>query len=283
MPARTSGAGMRGGSLVVRGNAGAFAATGMQGGQDPHLREHGGFPRRGASPATTRGCRGGLVLVDGNTGDRLGDRMRRGHGADRRERGRLLRLPDGGWDHRGLGQVGSSPAWACGGAHSCCGQTPGPLPPTFNDCGEYPLNFLTLLVRSWRTLQSKFATLPDSRLPRAALHGRPRQRRPRRDSGPDLGAPRQTCRRHDVPLALPTAYLLAPAAGATPGRHRPWRAANGDTPTTDGIPAGTGNMTSLKMNERARDIADVMAEESDGPPGRQSPSCREARGSSTRG
>jgi formylmethanofuran dehydrogenase subunit C len=155
------GAGMRGGSLVVRGNAGAFTATGMGGGRI-HIYGNTGDFLGAALPGAHHGMQGGLVLVDGNTGDRLGDRMRRGMVLIEGNAGdycasRMVAGTIAVW-----GRVGSFPGLGMRRGTLLLGETPGSLLPTFNDCGEYPLNFLTLLVRSWRTLQSKFATLPDS-------------------------------------------------------------------------------------------------------------------------
>jgi formylmethanofuran dehydrogenase subunit C len=43
-------------------------------------------------------------------------------------------------------------------------QAPPALLPTFNDCGVHPLTILTLLARSWRDLEGRFAALPETGL-----------------------------------------------------------------------------------------------------------------------
>jgi len=155
------GAGMTGGSLVVHGNTGAYTATGMRGGRI-HVYGNTGDFLAAAVPGDRHGMKGGLVLVDGDTGDRLGDRMRRGtvlvHGnAGAYCASRMVAGTIGVW-----GKVGGSPGLGMRRGTLLLAETPVALLPTFNDCGAYPLNFLTLLIRSWRTLQSAFAALPDS-------------------------------------------------------------------------------------------------------------------------
>ncbi len=155
------GAGMSGGSLVVRGNLGAYAATGMRGGRIHVYGSTGDF-LAAALPGDRHGMQGGLVLVDGDTGDRLGDRMRRGtvlvHGnAGAYCAARMVAGTIGVW-----GRVGGFPGLGMRRGTLLLAEPPEALLPTFNDCGAYPLNFLTLLIRSWRTLQSAFASLPDS-------------------------------------------------------------------------------------------------------------------------
>ena len=157
------GAGMTGGSIVVRGNVGAYAATAMQGGRIHVYGSTGDF-LAAARPGERHGMRGGLVLVDGDTGDRLGDRMRRGMVLIEGNAGdycasRMVAGTIAVW-----GSVGTMPGLGMRRGTLLLQRTPSALPPTFNDCGVYPLNFLTLLVRSWRTLRSKYSNLPDSGL-----------------------------------------------------------------------------------------------------------------------
>lgn len=158
------GAGMSGGSLVVHGSVGAYAATGMHGGRI-HVYGGAGDFLAGARPGERHGMQGGLVLVDGDAGDRLGDRMRRGMVLIEGNAGdycasRMVAGTIAVW-----GTVGKLPGLAMRRGTLLLQRPSSPLPPTFNDCGEYPLNFLTLLVRSWRTLRSKYySKLPDSGL-----------------------------------------------------------------------------------------------------------------------
>lgn len=156
------GARMTGGTIEVRGSTGAYAATGMKGGMI-HITGDAGDFLAAALPGDHRGMQGGTVVVGGNAGDRAGDRMRRG----------ILLIEGNAGDYCASrmvagtiavgGTVGRSPGFAMRRGTLLLLQNPGTLGPTFNDCGEHPLNFITLLVRSWRTLPGRFATLPDTR------------------------------------------------------------------------------------------------------------------------
>ena len=156
------GARMSGGTIEVRGSAGAYAATGMKGGMI-HITGDAGDFLAAALPGDHCGMQGGTVVVGGNAGDRAGDRMRRG----------VLLIEGGAGDYCASrmvagtiavwGTIGRSPGFAMRRGTLLLLQHPGTLGPTFNDCGEHPLSFLTLLVRSWRTLPGRFATLPDTR------------------------------------------------------------------------------------------------------------------------
>jgi formylmethanofuran dehydrogenase subunit C len=157
------GLGMTGGHIEVEGSAGAHAGTGMTGGMITIRGDAGDF-LAAALPGDRHGMQGGTIVVGGSAGARVGDRMRRG-----------LVLIDGGvgdycasrmvagtvavW-----GTVGAAPGIAMRRGTLLLQHRPKALVPTFNDCGEYSLNFLTLLLRSWRNLPSRFATLPDSRI-----------------------------------------------------------------------------------------------------------------------
>jgi formylmethanofuran dehydrogenase subunit C len=157
-----AGARMKDGSIEVQGNAGAYAATGMRGGL-LHIAGNAGEFLGGAIPGEQRGMRGGMVLVLGNAGDRVADRMRRGT---------VLIAGDTG-DYCGsrmvagtvavAGRVGRFPALAMKRGTLLLRHAPEELVPTFNDCGEHPLGYLTVLVRAWRALPGPFATLPESR------------------------------------------------------------------------------------------------------------------------
>jgi formylmethanofuran dehydrogenase subunit C len=157
------GARMTGGLLEVHGSAGAYAATGMKGGRIDIKGDAGDF-LAAALPGDHRGMQGGTVLVEGNAGDRVGDRMRRGTLLIEGDAGdycasRMVAGTIAVW-----GRVGAFPGLAMRRGTLLLQNPPAELVPTFNDCGEHPLSFLTLLVRSWRTLPGKFATIPDSRV-----------------------------------------------------------------------------------------------------------------------
>jgi formylmethanofuran dehydrogenase subunit C len=163
-------AGMRGGHVEVQGNVGAFAASGLSGGSVHVMGDAGDF-LGGAIPGDRHGMRGGTVLVAGNIGDRAGDRMRRGTLLVEGRAGdycasRMVAGTIAIW-----GGVGRFPALAMRRGTLLLLQAPGALLPTFNDCGTYPLGFLSLLVRSWRVLPGRFATLPEGGLPARRFMG----------------------------------------------------------------------------------------------------------------
>ena len=156
------GARMSGGVIEVNGGVGAYAATGMKGGMI-HITGDAGDFLAAALPGDHHGMQGGTVVVGGNAGDRAGDRMRRG----------MLLIEGNAGDYCASrmvagtiavgGTVGRSPGFAMRRGTLLLLQSPGTLAPTFNNCDEHALGFITLLVRSWRTLPGRFATLPDTR------------------------------------------------------------------------------------------------------------------------
>src|SRR5262249_56166162 len=68
---------MRGGRLIIKGNAGHWAASGMR---DGYVEITGAVGDRLGGPLAgeTAGMRAGLVVVRGDVGERAGDRLRRG-------------------------------------------------------------------------------------------------------------------------------------------------------------------------------------------------------------
>jgi formylmethanofuran dehydrogenase subunit C len=157
------GAGMTGGVIEVDGSAGAYAATGMKGGTI-HITGNAGDFLAAALPGERGGMQGGTVVVGGDAGDRAGDRMRRG----------LLLIEGNAGDYCAsrmvagtiavAGTVGRSPGFAMRRGTLLLLQPPPSVGPTFSDCGEHPFSFITLMVRSWRTLPGRFATLSDTRV-----------------------------------------------------------------------------------------------------------------------
>jgi formylmethanofuran dehydrogenase subunit C len=108
------------------------------------------------------------VIVGGRLGDRAGDHMRRGLILAEGDCGDYCGARMQGGTIAMLGACGARPGFAMRrGTLLFAG--PGPLPgPTFNDAGELPLGFLGLLVRSWKELPSRFASLsrPSTRVRR---------------------------------------------------------------------------------------------------------------------
>jgi formylmethanofuran dehydrogenase subunit C len=154
------GAGLTGGSIVLQGNAGAWVGTGMTGGLIQVSGNVGDFVAA-AIPGDHQGMKGGAIVVGGDAGDRAGDRMRRGNVLIEGSAGdycasRMVAGTIAVW-----GSVGRSPGLAMRRGTLLLRQAPDAVLPTFNDCGEYPLNFLALLARSWRRLPGRFAGLPD--------------------------------------------------------------------------------------------------------------------------
>ncbi|HSB54764.1 MAG TPA: formylmethanofuran dehydrogenase subunit C [Gemmatimonadales bacterium] len=154
------GAKLAGGTIVVNGSTGAWTGSGMTSGLIQVTGNAGDF-LGGAVPGDHQGMKGGTVVVGGNAGARAGDRMRRGAlliegNAGDYVASRMVAGTIAVW-----GTVGAFPGLAMRRGTLLLRQAPTELLPTFNDCGQYPLNFLTLLARSWRGLPGKFATLPD--------------------------------------------------------------------------------------------------------------------------
>lgn len=149
---------MVGGTLTVEGDAGAFAACGMKGGLLHIIGNAGDF--LGAALAGFRhGMAGGTVIVTGRAGDRAGDHMRRGailiegdcgdYCASRMLAGTIAVLGRTG-NHTGFGMKrGTLVLW----------RSPDLLSVLFSDCGTHNLSYLTLLTRSWRDFPGKFAQL----------------------------------------------------------------------------------------------------------------------------
>jgi formylmethanofuran dehydrogenase subunit C len=155
------GARMAGGVIEVRGDVGAYTATGMSGGLI-HVSGAAGDFLGAAIPGDHRGMRGGTVVVGGDAGDRVGDRMRRGAVLIEGSAGdycasRMLAGTVAVW-----GGVGRYPGMAMRRGTLLLRHPPAALLPTFNDSGRQSLGFLSLLLRSWRTLPGKFATIADS-------------------------------------------------------------------------------------------------------------------------
>lgn len=154
------GSRLAGGTIVVNGSTGAWTGSGMTAGLIQVTGNAGEF-LGGAVPGDHQGMRGGTVVVGGNAGARAGDRMRRGTLLIEGNTGdyvasRMVAGTIAVW-----GSVGRFPGLAMRRGTLLLREPPAELLPTFNDCGQYPLNFLTLLARAWRSLPGRFATLPD--------------------------------------------------------------------------------------------------------------------------
>lgn len=164
------GGGMRSGSIVVHGNAGAYVGIGMKGGevtvtgsagygvaadlQDGTIRIGGdaGSGLGGALPGVAGGMKGGTVIVAGNAGDQAGQRLRRG----------LVIIGGEAGASCGSGMIaGTIVVGGKLGAYAGAGLVRGSIIslggtdsiiPTFADCGVHDLVFIRLLARHLTSL-----------------------------------------------------------------------------------------------------------------------------------
>lgn len=152
------GRGMRGGEIHVSGNAGILAGTGMTGGVIRVDGNAGDF-LGAALPGDRRGMRGGRIEVRGNAGDRVGDRQRRGTILIAGDVGDYCGSRMGAGTILVLGRTGANTGFGMRRGTLLLGQPP-ELPPTFNDNGEWDLDFITLLTASLAELDAPFGALP---------------------------------------------------------------------------------------------------------------------------
>jgi formylmethanofuran dehydrogenase subunit C len=158
---------MRGGRIAVSGDADAYVACSMAGGSVSIGGSAGDF-LGAALPGEHKGMRGGTVIVAGSIGDRAGDHMRRGLVLVEGDAGSYCGARMQGGTIGLLGRAGPRPGYAMRrGTLMFTGAAPTPGP-SFNDAGELPLGFLVLMLKSWRNLPSRFASLqrPSTRVRR---------------------------------------------------------------------------------------------------------------------
>jgi len=129
---------MKNGQITVEGNAGDFLGANMRGGQ---------------------------IICQGDVGDRLGDMMRRG----------LILIDGDAGAYCGsrmiagtigvYGKVGAYMGFALRRGTFLLTQTPA-TQATWLDCGTHTLPFLSLMFNSFKSLDSKFAKLSNTRVQR---------------------------------------------------------------------------------------------------------------------
>jgi formylmethanofuran dehydrogenase subunit C len=153
------GRGMRGGTITVEGGAGAYCASGMKNGLI-HVAGDAGDFLAAALPGEHRGMQGGIVLVRGNAGDRVGDRMRRGMALIEGNCGDYCGARMSAGTIGVLGKPGRYPGFAMRRGTLILRHAP-ELLPTFADAGIHSLGFLRLMVRAWRALPSRFASVAE--------------------------------------------------------------------------------------------------------------------------
>lgn len=156
-----AGHAMAGGELRVTGSVGPFAASGMRGGE-MRIGGNAGDFLAAAIPGDKVGMTGGVVAVAGNVGDRAGDHMRRGvvliegdagdYCASRMIAGSIVVLGRIG-DFAGLGMKRGS---------LILFHPPRRILATFNDCGTHTLPYLRLFMDYIRTFGGGFARLNKS-------------------------------------------------------------------------------------------------------------------------
>lgn len=171
------GAGMKQGSLTVEGDAGDYLAQGMRNGDVRVIGSCGAFAGNamtgglitiegdaglglGAAIAGEHaGLKGGMVIVKGNAGDRVGDHQRRGTILIEGNAGSYCGTRMAAGTIAVLGSVGDHVGFGMRRGTILLARLPTEPTPTFFDAGSCDLNFLTLLIASWRTLDSRFARL----------------------------------------------------------------------------------------------------------------------------
>jgi len=157
---------MKNGAITVHGNVGAYAASAMTNGL-LHIRGNADDFLAAAIPGERHGMKGGTVIVTGNAGDRTGDHMRRGQVLIEGNCGDFCAARMLAGTIAVLGTAGRYAGFGMKRGALLLNTLPNELPATFNDCGAHHLTYLTLLIKSWRSLDSKFARLePRSRVRR---------------------------------------------------------------------------------------------------------------------
>ena len=158
------GFGLKQGSIHCHGNTLAFTACNMQNGLIRIDGNTGDF-LGGASAGLRKGMGGGTVLVKGNAGDRVGDQMRRG----------LILIEGNAGDYCAsrmiagtigvLGRVGSYTGFNMQRGTLLLATLP-TLHATMQNCGAHTLPFLSLMFKSFATLDTQFASISTQRVQR---------------------------------------------------------------------------------------------------------------------
>lgn len=160
-------------TMTVNGNLGDFTACNMVSGKLIINGNTGDF-LGGASAGLKKGMRGGTVLVKGNAGDRAGDQMRRG----------MILIEGNVGDYCAsrmiagtigvLGTLGSYTGFNMKRGTILVKNLP-TLHPTMLDCGTHTLPFMDIMLKTFKQLDSSFASLDSLRVQRyvgdAAMQG----------------------------------------------------------------------------------------------------------------
>ena len=157
---------MKNGVITMHGSVGAYAAGGMKNGL-LHIRGNADDFLAAAIPGERHGMVGGMVIVTGDAGDRVGDHMRRGTVLIEGNAGDFCASYMLAGTIAVLGKAARFAGHGMKRGTLLLNSMPTELPATFNDCGTHYLNYLTLIIKSWQSLDSKFALLePRSRVRR---------------------------------------------------------------------------------------------------------------------
>jgi formylmethanofuran dehydrogenase subunit C len=149
---------MKNGAITVHGNVGAYAASTMKNGL-LHIRGNADDFLAAAIPGDRHGMKGGMVIVTGNAGDRVGDHMLRGAVLIEGNAGDFCASRMLAGTIAVLGKAASFAGHGMKRGTLLLNTMPNNLPATFNDCGVHYINYLPLLIKSWQSLDSKFARL----------------------------------------------------------------------------------------------------------------------------
>lgn len=159
--------------MIIHGNTKDFTACNMKSGTIIVNGNVGDF-LGGASSGLKKGMRGGTIIVKGNAGDRVGDQMRRG----------LILIEGNAGDYCAsrmiagtigvLGKLGVYTGFNMKRGTILVHHLP-TLHTTIQDCGTHTLPFLSLMFKSFKSLNTKFSLLETKRVQRyvgdAGNHG----------------------------------------------------------------------------------------------------------------
>lgn len=149
---------MKAGRLEIRGSAGHGLGSSMRGGL-VHVTGSAGDLTGGVRHGQRYGMQGGSIVVEGDIGERAGDRMRRGTIVSRGSFGRWAgtRMMGGTlWTTRGFGDEPGIQMRR----GTLIGQTVSSLLPTFRDGGVHDLVILRILSRDLATRLGPLAPPP---------------------------------------------------------------------------------------------------------------------------
>ncbi|MDF9393692.1 MULTISPECIES: formylmethanofuran dehydrogenase subunit C [Methylococcus] len=147
---------MKGGYLCVSGSTGLYAACELKGGI-VEICGNAGDLLGSALPGNKKGMSEGIVIVRGDAGDRVGDHMRRGSILIEGNAGMYLgaRMTAGTIAVRG--RVGACAGYAMRRGTLLLYGSPVAIGATFNDCGLHTLGFLPLLLKGYQGLNTCFS------------------------------------------------------------------------------------------------------------------------------